>query len=328
MKDTENNVKFYKSVKTRKVEWLWYPYIPYGKITIIQGDPGDGKSTFALNLASIISNGAELPLAKHRALQSIVIYQNSEDGKEDTIVPRLKACKADLERVAYIEETWDILSLTDDRIEKVLQETGARLLILDPIQAYLGNGTDMNRATDIRPIMSRISKVAQQYKCAVVLIGHMSKASGSKGLYRSLGSIDIPAAARSVLLVARTKPMGSERILAHVKSNLAPLGESILFNIEKGSNITWLRKSKLTAEQVLSGNIEEVQSKEERAISVLYDLLTEEREVSAEQVKEYFEKLGVSIRTLNRAKAKLGIKSTRKDGSWYWSLGDKYEDDI
>ena len=328
MKNTENNVKFYKSVKTRQVEWLWYPYIPYGKITIIQGDPGDGKSTFALNLASIISNGAELPLAEQRALQSIVIYQNSEDGKEDTIVPRLKACNADLDKIAYIDESWDIFSLSDDRIEKVLQETGARLLILDPIQAYLGNGTDMNRATDIRPIMSRISRVAQQYNCAIVLIGHMSKASGSKGLYRSLGSIDIPAAARSVLLVARTKPMGSERVLAHVKSNLAPLGDSILFNIENGSNITWLRKSKLTAEQVLCGDIEESQSKEERAMSILLELLTGEQEISAEKIQEFFEKQGISLRTIKTAKSKLGIKSIRKDGGWFWTLGENYEDNI
>ena len=98
------SVKYYRGVTAKKVEWLWYPYIPYGKITIIQGDPGEGKSTVAINLASIISNGEALPLEKEKTAPTAVVYQNSEDGKEDTIVPRLIACGADLSKVAYIEE--------------------------------------------------------------------------------------------------------------------------------------------------------------------------------------------------------------------------------
>ncbi len=130
------SVKYYRGVTAKKVEWLWYPYIPYGKITIIQGDPGEGKSTVAINLASIISNGEALPLEKEKTAPTAVVYQNSEDGKEDTIVPRLIACGADLSKVAYIEENDTALELGDERLSEVLDETGARVLILDPVQAY------------------------------------------------------------------------------------------------------------------------------------------------------------------------------------------------
>ncbi len=168
-------INYYNNVECKNVDWLWYPYIPYGKITIIQGDPGDGKSTFALNLAAIVSNGETLPFINKKTALSAVVYQNNEDGKEDTICPRLKACGANLDNIAYIDETDASLSMGDERLEKVLDETNARVLILDPIQAYFGNGTDMNRAGDIRPIMNKLSQMAARRNCAVILIGHMSK---------------------------------------------------------------------------------------------------------------------------------------------------------
>lgn len=262
------SVKYYREVKAKKVEWLWYPYIPYGKITIIQGDPGEGKSTVAINLASILSKGEPLPLEREKTAPTAVVYQNSEDGKEDTIVPRLMACDADLGKVAYIEEGDATLELGDERLEEVLDRTGARVLILDPVQAYWGANTDMNRAGAIRPIMNRLARMAQQKKCAIIMIGHMTKGNG-KGLYRGLGSIDIAAAARSVLLVARLKNQPEMRILAHVKSNLAPIGDSILFSVDGKSSISWLRKSKLTAEQVLEESYEESNSKLDRAVAII-----------------------------------------------------------
>ena len=234
------SVKYYREIKAKKVEWLWYPYIPYGKITIIQGDPGEGKSTVAINLASIISNGEVLPLEKEKTASKAVVYQNCEDGKEDTIVPRLIACGADLGKVAYIEESDTALELGDERLARVLDETGAKVLILDPVQAYWGANTDMNRAGAIRPIMNQLARMAQQKNCAIIMIGHMTKGNG-KGLYRGLGSIDIAAAARSVLLVARMKNQPEMRVLAHVKSNLAPIGESILFSVDGKSTISWLK---------------------------------------------------------------------------------------
>lgn len=314
------SVKYYREVKAKKVEWLWYPYIPYGKITIIQGDPGEGKSTVAINLASIISNGESLPLEKEKTAPRAVVYQNSEDGKEDTIVPRLIACGADLSKVAYIEEDETALELGDERLSKVIDEIGARVLILDPVQAYWGANTDMNRAGAIRPIMNQLARMAQQKKCAVIMIGHMTKGNG-KGLYRGLGSIDIAAAARSVLLVARLKSQSEMRVLAHVKSNLAPIGDSILFSVDGKSSISWLRKSKLTAEQILDESYEESNSKLDRAVAIIKECM-KNGECSANEVLRQCEDQGIAKRTVNEAKARLNIDSVKRKGGWFWVVCD------
>lgn len=314
------SVKYYREVKAKKVEWLWYPYIPYGKITIIQGDPGEGKSTVAINLASIISNGESLPLEKEKTAPRAVVYQNSEDGKEDTIVPRLIACGADLSNVAYIEEDETALELGDERLSKVIDETGARVLILDPVQAYWGANTDMNRAGAIRPIMNQLARMAQQKKCAIIMIGHMTKGNG-KGLYRGLGSIDIAAAARSVLLVARLKSQPEMRVLAHVKSNLAPIGDSILFSVDGKSSISWLRKSKLTAEQILDESYEESNSKLDRAVAIIKGCM-KNGECSANEVLRQCEDQGIAKRTVNEAKARLNIDSVKRKGGWFWVVCD------
>ena len=318
-------VRYYKGLKAKEVDWLWYPYIPYGKITIIQGDPGEGKSTIAINLAAILSTGKPMPLENIENTPKTVVYQNSEDGKEDTIVPRLMACGADLTKVAYIEETDSAVELGDERLAKVIDDTGARVLILDPIQSYWGESTDMNRAGAIRPIMNQLANIAQQKKCAIILIGHMTKGNG-KGLYRGLGSIDIAAAARSVLLVARLKNKPEMRVLAHVKSNLAPMGDSILFSLDGQSSITWLRKSKLTAEQILTDSYEESNSKLDRAMAIISKCI-EDGECSANEVLQQCEDQGISKRTVNEAKARLNINSIKRKDGWYWVVNSEDEAD-
>lgn len=311
-------VKYYKGVTCRTVDWLWYPYIPYGKVTIIQGDPGQGKSTLALNLAAIVSTGGYIPLTDMRIEQSTVVYQNSEDGIEDTICPRLKQYGANLERVAYIDETDMTLAMDDARLGQVLAETGARLMILDPIQAYFNGNTDMNRASGIRPVMSKLAKLAQKYNCAIVLIGHLSKAKGMNELYRGLGSIDIPAAARSVLLVSTMTDSPSERIMVQIKSNLAPLGDSVIFHINGNAPIEWLRKSSITVEQIIE-DIPEPITKEQHAEEIINRMLKVGPQPSMAVLTEC-EKNGISIRTAKTAKMKMNIVTTKRKDGWYWAL--------
>lgn len=318
------SVKSYKQVIAKNVDWLWYPYIPFGKITIIQGDPGDGKSTVAINLAAAISTGRMMPLDKNPSMPMTVIYQNNEDGIDDTIVPRLAACGANLERVKYIEEDDNIIELGDERLDKVIEETGAKVVILDPVQAYWGSNTDMNRAGATRPVMNKLVSLAKRRNCAIIMIGHMTK-SNNKGLYRGLGSIDIAAAARSVLLVARLKNHSEMRVLAHVKNNLAPIGESILFSINERSDITWIRKSKMTAEQVLEETYEEGSSKLDRAISIIKEKMSSGC-CAANELISYCEQQGISKRTLNMAKSKLQIDSVKKKDGWYWIIDPDYDD--
>ena len=189
-------------IKTEEVKWLWYPYIPFGKVTIVQGDPGEGKTTFVLSVIAALTRGEALPECETGLPQMNVIYQTAEDGLADTIKPRLEAVGADCSRVQTIDDSKSMLTLTDQRLEEAIYSTDAGLLVLDPLQAYLGSGVDMHRANEIRPIMKKLSAVAERTGCAVVLIGHMNKASGMKSGYRGLGSIDFTAAARSMVLEA------------------------------------------------------------------------------------------------------------------------------
>lgn len=147
---TEKTEKDYRlinmaDVEVKEVKWLWYPYIPYGKITIVQGDPGEGKTTFILHLSALLSKGAQLPCDDGIRDPVNIVYQNAEDSLEDTIKPRLIEAAADCSRILVIDESQKGLSMSDERLVKAIQDTGARIVILDPIQAYLGADVDMHR---------------------------------------------------------------------------------------------------------------------------------------------------------------------------------------
>lgn len=179
--------EYFSSVTQHKVEWLWYPYIPYGKLTILQGDPDEGKSTFMLNVAALLTRGKNMPDGYQVKEPQKVVYQTAEDNLADTVKPRLVAAGADCNRIAYIVDEEEPLTLMDSRIELVIQQTKARLFILDPLQAYLTQDSDMFSAGKMRGQLKRIADIAAKYRCAVVIIGHMNKTSGEKNLYRGLG---------------------------------------------------------------------------------------------------------------------------------------------
>lgn len=215
---SQNLLTLYSDVRATPVRWLWYPYIAVGKITLLQGDPGDGKSTMILNLISEISKGGKTPDGKALGIPQRVIYQCSEDDTADTIKPRLESCGADCRNVAFInEETHNGLTLDDERIRQVIINFRPCLVVIDPIQAYLGNDSDLQIAGRARKLMQRLGMWASVYDCAVILIGHLNKKEGSKDLYRSLGSIDLIAAARSVLQMERDSGDPDVRMYARLK---------------------------------------------------------------------------------------------------------------
>ena len=163
-------IEYYSDITEKAVEWLWYPFIPYGKITLLQGDPGDGKSTFMLHVAASITTGRLLPDGSQSGEIQNVIYQCSEDSTSDTIKPRLMQAGADCERVAYINEEKQPLVIGDPRIEDAVIRTGARLLIIDPIQAYRPHDCDMTNASSMRALMKNLAALADRHKCAVVFL--------------------------------------------------------------------------------------------------------------------------------------------------------------
>lgn len=231
----------YSDVQATSVRWLWYPFIAVGKITLLQGDPGDGKSTMMMHLIAELSKGGTLPDGKTIGMPQRAIYQCSEDGISDTIKPRLEKCGADCRNVAFInEETYSGLALDDERIRQAIIEFRPRLVVIDPIQAYLGSDSDLQIAGRARRLMQRLGMWASMYDCAIVLIGHLNKKEGTKGLYRSLCSIDVVAAARSVLQVERDAEKSDIRIVRQIKNSLAPSDGEIKFSITAEQGFKWL----------------------------------------------------------------------------------------
>lgn len=177
-------------IQTEEVAWLWYPYLPRGKLTIIQGDPGEGKTTFVLAVIAALTTGASLPESSPGAEAAECDLPDGRGWTGRYHQARLDAAGADCSRVLVIDESQRELTLCDERLEQAVHQTGAQLVVLDPIQAYLGNDVDMHHANEVRPVLKRVAAMSERTGCAVILIGHMNKAQGLKSGYRGLGSID------------------------------------------------------------------------------------------------------------------------------------------
>ena len=177
MEETKTELQLIKlsEIQSQEVSWLWFPFIPYGKLTIVQGDPGDGKTTFVLNIAAKLSKGEDIDCEMKLTEPLNVIYQSAEDGLADTVKPRLEQAGADCGKISVIDEKIKSLSMIDERLEQAIIKTGAKLLILDPIQAYLGGGMDNEQiqqaglANEARDMTKKLAALAERYQCAIVL---------------------------------------------------------------------------------------------------------------------------------------------------------------
>ena len=302
-------------VELTPVEWLWKPYLPFGKLSVLQGNPGEGKTYFAMHLAAACTNGKLLPNMEYMEPFN-VIYQTAEDGLGDTVKPRLIEAGADLDRVLVIDDSEVQLTLSDERIEKAIIENNARLVIIDPIQAYLGADVDMNRANEVRPIFMRLGQVAQRTGCAILLIGHLNKAAGMQSLQRGLGSIDIAAAVRSVMFIGKLKHDPTMRILTHEKSSLAPPGASLAFSLGDEGGFRWVGEYDITADEMLSGIEPQRETKTQQAKDLICTLLAGGKQVLSEDIDKAALEKGIPGRTVRDAKRELGdaLKSKIVEG--------------
>ena len=335
-----------ETVEVEQIEWLFYPFIPFGKVTIIQGDPGEGKTTMVLQIIAKLTRGEKILPEQEQATEEKsgaemandsdtkllespmepvnVIYQTAEDGLADTVKPRLELAGADCEKILVIDESDKSLSMADERLEEALAKTRAKVLILDPIQAYLGGGMDMNRTNEARDMTKKLGALAEKYQCAILLIGHMNKASGNKAAYRGMGSIDFFAVARSVLLVGRIEGEPNTRAVVQIKNNLAAFGHPKAFTLSE-TGFHWLGDYEITADEVLGG-IAPKANKLEQAKQMLRELAGTSNAVQSNEVFEMADEQGISKRTLENAKKELGIRAKKINNSWYWEL-DKVKSD-
>ena len=251
-----------------------------------------------------------------------VIYQTAEDGLGDTVKPRLIEAEANENLIFNICEDTDILTLKDERIEAAIRATNAKLAIFDPIQGYVGEDTDMNRANEIRTVMRALARVAEETGCAIVFIGHLNKTKGTSSAYRGLGTIDFRASARSVLLVGRIRKQPNVRVMVHDKSSLAPEGKPLAFNLGNEEGFHWLEGfDEITADELLSGGGAE--TKGDAAEDLILDMLSSGEYVAAEQIHAKAKERNISTRTVNEAKSRIPGIVTKKIGKgWFWAMPD------
>lgn len=314
----------YSDVTAVPVNWLWQPYIAIGKITLLQGDPGCGKSSMMMNLIAELSKGGLTPDGRALGAPQRILYQCSEDGAKDTIKPRLLAAEADCSKIAFIdEEVYDGLTLDDERIREAITEWRPKLVVIDPIQSYIGNDSDLQIACKARKLMRRIGMWASTYNCAIVLIGHFSKKEGTKDLYRGLGSIDVVAAARSVIQVEKSPEDEDVRIVKQVKNSLDSKGADLTFEIRPSTGFRWVGvASELPSVCGTDAKpvFEMLPKNKHELAAILIKKALENGAVESMEIRRIMAEHRIGDKTMNEVKSELGIKSYRKMRTWYWIL--------
>ncbi len=318
---TEGPVVRLSDVQAEEVGWLWYPYVPLGKVSLLEGDPGLGKSWLMLAIAGSVSTGAGLP-GTDRLKPASVLLLSAEDGLGDTIKPRLEALEANCDNIFAVNKS---LALADpggfEELERYVNQYQPKLIIIDPLFAYTGAKVDIHRANEARAITARLAKVAESHRCAIVALRHLRKSESANAAYRGIGSIDFYAACRSVLLVGSDPSDSFKRVVVHTKHNLTPPGDSLGFCIDQG-RFYWTGRSNATAGQILAADNDDERSDLDEAKNFLLEVLGN-GPVAFEWVMRQARKAGISERTLRRAKKALAVDSKKiesKDGPWCWCL--------
>ena len=326
------------SVEPEEVSWLWPSWLALGKLALVDGDPGLGKSAMTLDLAARVSAGKSFPDGAECEPAGVVLL-SAEDGLADTIRPRLDTAGADTSKILALATVPDedghdrLLSIPEDLglIEKGIRRVGARLVVVDPLMAFLSGDTNNHRDQDVRRALAPLAGLAERTRAAVLVVRHLNKAAANNPLYRGGGSIGIIGAARMAFVVGKDPQDENRRVLASTKNNLAMLPQSLVFKLEEAESgsaeVNWLGQSEVSAKDILATpqDQEHVDARSE-AVEFLNDVLAD-GPVPANQVKEEAEDAAISERTLARAKKTLRVMSYREGetgsrgkGQWLWKL--------
>jgi hypothetical protein len=313
-------------VEPEDVSWLWFPYIPRGKLTMLDGEEGIGKSWLLCALAARISQGERLPFADEDVAGNVLLLSGSEDGLSDTVRPRLDGVGADCTRIYAIDEPFTLNDAGLLRLAERIAEIAPVLVVIDPLFDYVGARTDINRDNETRAQTKPLRELAERFSCALVAVRHIGKAKGNgEARAAGLGGIGWRAAGRSNLLVGADPQDRSKRAMVLTKSNLADVraAKAIGFTLDAGQ-FYWLGASELTAERILS-RFEDAEERAEKseAVSFLRSALSDGAK-AANDIKAAATQAGFSERNLRTARTKLGVVIRKEGftGKWVWSLPD------
>lgn len=335
----------YATIKRKPITWLWPQRIALGKLTLIAGDPDVGKSMLTCDLAARVSTGVGWPDRPHEmCAPGSVVMMNAEDGSEDTIGPRLDAANANCRKVYDLrsvivkdresgkEVNIELCLATDiDIIERTLQRVeDCRLVIIDPITAYLG-GTDSHKNAEVRGVLAPLSKLADRYNVSIVAVTHLNKSAGGPAIYRTMGSLAFAAAARAVWGVTKDKDDATRRLMIPVKNNIARSKEGLAYTIVSSVDgrddsppvIAWEADAiDMTADAAMGDPDQQRGASElDEAVEWLRAALADGPRQANELYDEATNGAGISKRTLERAKKVISVAYRDKiPGPWLWKL--------
>lgn len=330
----------YDKAETVQPEWLWPGFIRLGKVTLITGEGGMGKSTLTYKLIAAITTGDTLPGQDETTIPpSFCLVQNSEDEPLEDTLPQLKYFGADISKVRSIEADGEPLTLLDPRFEEAVAELGAKLLVLDPYTTFLGTSS-MYSPQAMRNALNHLQEVAQKYKCAIVLVGHVNKSEGAKSSNRHLGSSDIRHALRTVLVVGKLD--GNTYAIAPEKMSRGRRVNAIAFTLsgavddENVIDLEWIGECDATADELLNGgktdgnyDVEPLPRKLwpiDKAKQFLLNTLSS-TPMDKNEVVDTANEQGIKYETLRRAREELGVITDSKGNRSWWSLPQVSEDD-
>lgn len=331
-------------VVATSVKWLWYPYIPLSKLTLILGEAGSGKTFFALKLAALVSQGKPIFEDCFAGLQgpAPVFFLSGEDGPEDTLKSRLKAMDANEDLIYFLRDNDpnEPLTIASPQLEGWIDAYRPALVILDPIQGFLDRGTDANNMVHIRRAMLTLKALCEKYACTILCIVHPNKDARMKAADRASGSKDFVNIARSLLVIGKDPEDGRGFLMGHAKSNLAPLGESLAFHLEEGApdgqgilqtgDVVYKGLSPLSSDAIMAG-LPARKGRRARPVSAKAEdflkayLMAQGGRANPSDIRAAAEKAGISYATIRRAKNTLHIQTSHVSGNdWMWELPEDY----